>query len=484
VTGAPPHRLRPRLHVFDDFVGAEARAALSAALDPCRLLDAGFAPSFGPAGRTFEVPPAGHPLLAGLAERLTALVGLQPAVELSFRVRHAHAGDAHPLHTDLYPVDGALLYATAMIYLDTGDCRGGETVFPEAVPPLALEPRPGRVVVWFNSHDGAHADPASVHAMRRVESGGRLSMNLFFYARPDALPAAEGLAAEWAASLAPAASVATFTCVDDTAAPQSAASLQRACRARGGEFRHVFAAEVDPEAAPLPPGSMLYCVSTTPAAERVTRQLWQPGVVTFHRGPGGPFEVVVDPLRWFTLAGLPVPRFAVIEPGCGADLEAIAESLGGWPLVVKSPGGEGGVGTLRADSPPALRGLLDLLHARGVAPTLMSYVPDALHLRVVVVGDRAVTAYRNPVPDGDFRSRPSADPADYGVPIPTRVASLAVRATHALGLDFAGVDVLLHASGRAYLLEANFPCYFPQAEAHGTADVAGAMVAHLLRRPA
>lgn len=479
---APPERLRPRLHVFDELVGAEARAILSAALDPCRLLDAGFAPTCGPAGRTFEVSPAWHPLLADLAERLTALVGLPPAVELSFRVRHAHAGDAHPLHTDLYPIDGALLYATAMIYLDTGDCRGGETVFPEAAPPLELEPRPGRVVIWFNSHDGVNADPASVHAMRRVEAGHRLSMNVFFYARPDALPSAGGLAAAWAASLAPATSVATFTCVDDTAAPQSAASLRRACRARGVAFRHVFAREVDPQAAPLPPGSLLYCVSTTAAAERVTRQLWQPGVVTFHRGPAGPFESLVDPLRWFTLAGLPVPRFAVVEPGCGASLEGIAASLGGWPLVVKSPGGEGGVGTLRADSPPALRGLLDLLHARGVAPTLMSYVPDALHLRVVVVGDRAVTAYRNPVVEGDFRSRPSADPADYGVALPDRVASLAVRATHALGIDFAGVDVLVHPSGRAYLLEANFPCYFPQAEAHGAADVAAAMLDHLLRK--
>lgn len=57
-----------------------------------------------------------------------------------------------------------------------------------------------------------------------------------------------------------------------------------------------------------------------------------------------------------------------------------------------------------------------------------------------------------------------------------------MRAAHALGYDFAGVDILLHPSGRAYLLEANFPCFFPQAERFGRADVAGLMVEHLLAR--
>ena len=41
------------------------------------------------------------------------------------------------------------------------------------------------------------------------------------------------------------------------------------------------------------------------------------------------------------------------------------------------------------------------------------------------------------------------------------------------------VDVLEHPSGRLYLLEANSPCYFPQAEEYG-ADVAGALLEYLL----
>jgi glutathione synthase/RimK-type ligase-like ATP-grasp enzyme len=111
---------------------------------------------------------------------------------------------------------------------------------------------------------------------------------------------------------------------------------------------------------------------------------------------------------------------------------------------------------------------------------LVSFIPDAMHWRLVVVGDRVVTAYKNPTRPNDFRSEPSDQRADYGLTPPPEMAALAVRATAVAGTYFAGVDVLEHPSGRLYVLEANFPCYFPQAESYGAADVSGALVAFLL----
>lgn len=128
---------------------------------------------------------------------------------------------------------------------------------------------------------------------------------------------------------------------------------------------------------------------------------------------------------------------------------------------------------------PALRSLVDLLRAQGTSPMLMAYVPHAMHLRLVVVGEEVVTAYRNPIREGDFRSTPSDDPGDYDIEISAEQADLAVAATHVVGYAFAGVDLLVDPDGGLWLLEANFPCYFPQAEDFG-ADVAGAMVDHLL----
>ena len=458
----------------------DERAALVAALAVPRLQDAGLEIRHGAAGRTAEVPPAHHPVLAAVLGRLETLVGLRSALPPSFRVRHAAPGDAHPLHLDAYDVGEARLVATALLCLDAGTIVGGETVFPRAEPPLCLALVPGGLALWFNHRPDGAEEPASTHALERVLAGHPLTANIFFYAHPDQMRAAGGLAGSLGATAAWGAPRPVLTCIDDTAAPESAASLARACAARGVVFQHRFASEVDPREPPLEPGGMLSCVSTSAAAERVERQLWQPGVASFHRGPEGPFNVCVDPLRRLARAGLPVPRALTPNTPDPAHLADLARHLGGFPIVVKIPGGEGGIGTLRADSLPALCSLFDLLRARGLTPTFMAYVPDAVHWRIVVVGDRAVAAYLNPVAPGDFRSRPSGDAEDYGLEAPPDLAAVAVEATRVLGVAFAGVDVLVHPSGRAYLLEANSPCYFPQAEAFGSVNVAGAMVEHLL----
>jgi hypothetical protein len=472
-------RSRPRLQHFEGFVDAATCNELVAALSVPRLLDAGVDVRYGPTGRTAEVPTSHHPALSALVERFETLVGLPSAVPPTFRVRHAAPGDAHPPHLDCYEAEGAWLVATVMVWLDLPGCVGGRTTFPEAEPPLALEGRPGDVAVWFNYTADGRPDPSSRHLMERVEAGGRLTMNYFLYARPEDVARATGLAAVLRDDPFWRSSRRTLVCIDDTAAAASAASLAEACRLRGVTFDHRFARTVDPREGPLEPGTMLYCVSTSAAAERVERQLWQPGVRTFHRSPEGPFTVALDPLRRYARAGLPVPRWLTLEPGSAVPLAELVEWLGGFPVVVKSPGGEGGLGTMRADSLPALTGLVEMMCAQGTPPTLLAYVPEALHLRVIVVGDRAVTAYRNPLRPEDFRSMPSAAASDYDIELPPDVAELAVEAAHIVGTDFAGVDILLHESGRAYVLEANFPCFFPQAERFGV-SVAGAMLAYLL----
>jgi len=52
----------------------------------------------------------------------------------------------------------------------------------------------------------------------------------------------------------------------------------------------------------------------------------------------------------------------------------------------------------------------------------------------------------------------------------------------ALRLELGGVDILEHASGRRYLLEANFPCYFALPETIAGVDVSGALIEHLVAK--
>jgi len=438
------------------------------------------------AGATGELLATDHPELGAIQARLEAVMGLPQELEPFFRARIAEPGDAHPLHTDDYEIVGARLWMTAMLYLD--EIEGGVTAFPNASPPIRVEPQPGRLFTWFNQDATGRPSRVAEHAFETVRAGRRRTLTWFVYASTEALRAA-WLAAREAETRpllghleqlpeAPAASGRAFYCVDDGVPPETVESLHAACIERGHTFVRVVPRDVDLLRGPLPPGSMLYTPSTSLLAERVEQQLWQPGVSSFHRRDEGPFVQTLHPLLAFARADLPVPRFVRVHRAADDALEGWVDALGGFPLVVKSGGGEGGVGTLIADSMPALRSLLDLLLAQGQHPTLLAFVPDAVHLRLVVVGDEVVTAYRNPTRPGDFRSEPSDDPADYEIELDPSHAEIAVAASHVVGYAFAGVDLLLHPSGRAYLLEANFPCYFPQAEMFG-ADVAGAMLDYL-----
>jgi ribosomal protein S6--L-glutamate ligase len=165
-------------------------------------------------------------------------------------------------------------------------------------------------------------------------------------------------------------------------------------------------------------------------------------------------------------------------------LKSYVAALGGFPVVLKLAGGEGGVGVLRADSLPALYSLVDHVLHQAQMPTLSAYVDGAVHHRVVVVGHRAVATYRNVNHEDDFRSHAPDDPSAYSAAVPPRLAKLALAAARTIRVELAGVDILEHPSGRLYLLEANFPCYHPQAETGGGIDVSGAMVEHLLAKAA
>jgi glutathione synthase/RimK-type ligase-like ATP-grasp enzyme len=82
----------------------------------------------------------------------------------------------------------------------------------------------------------------------------------------------------------------------------------------------------------------------------------------------------------------------------------------------------------------------------------------------------------------DFRTCGSDDPHDYTQDIGQAMIDHAVRAAQALRVEFAGVDILEHPTGRLYFLEANFPAYFANAQKIGGHDIAGAIVDHLLNK--
>lgn len=273
--------------------------------------------------------------------------------------------------------------------------------------------------------------------------------------------------------------------VDDGVPAETVELLLEACAVRGVELRHVNARrfEFEPEQR-LGPGELLFRPAVSLAAIRVEQFLFGEGVASFYSDPDGPaFQATTGPLL-HARAGVPTPRTIYCSTTDRDFLRRAAERLGGFPLVVKVMGFSGGQGVMLAESLQGLFSLADYLVGQGMLPLLAAYVPDALHWRVVVVGDRAVAAYTNPADRDDFRTYASTDPADYaaGDAIRPDLAGAAVRAVHSMRVEHGGVDLLEHPSGRVYLLEANFPCYYAQAQRIAGIDVAGAIVEHLLEK--
>jgi len=274
-----------------------------------------------------------------------------------------------------------------------------------------------------------------------------------------------------------------LTLVHDATPETTRELLVAAARARGIAVWEVEASAFRFGDERLPRGAALFRTSGSSLAIDVEHFLWGTAPsppATFYKD--SPYFACISPELAFRGAGLTVPRSATLRSTERGPIEAMVAALGGFPIVVKCSGGEGGVGVFRADDSRTLLPLLDfLIRGRGETPRLLAYVGDALHHRVIVVGDRAVASYTNPIAPNDFRSQPSGDRADYTGHPDQRLADAAIRATNALRVGFAGVDLLMHRSGRIYVLEANFPCYFAQiAEVCPELDVAGAMLDALL----
>lgn len=487
----------PSLFVIPELASAADCAALRALVDDAAALDALGAPlEPSESGASCELPVAALPVLQDLRERLQAVLGVQNAHGETFRLRVYAPGQGHPPHLDDYEIDGTALMATALLCIEAPDA-GGQTVFGRAPGgPLVAAPREGQAVVWYNLRTDGLPDPASRHLAAPVLAGRKCVLGFFVYApRPHVRQLPRGTRAPEALRLAfrqvPVEQRGsalrgigrTLTLVDDGVPDETIVLLQRAAEQRGVAVQVVTPRHFDFAATePLPDGALLFRPAVSLLASRVEQALWQPKVATFLLDPDGPLVSNVAAHETFLRAGLPVPRTLPLASTDRGLLRTYVDALGGLPVVVKALGYSRGVGTIRVDSLASLFSVVDYMLAEGGKPLLCAYIPDAVHWRLVVVGDRVVSAYRNVNDDDDFRTSGSDAPEDYTAEPPAGMAELAVASCQALRHAHGGVDVLWHPSGRMYLLESNFPCYYAQSQLQTGVDIAGAMVDWLLDR--
>ena len=152
----------------------------------------------------------------------------------------------------------------------------------------------------------------------------------------------------------------------------------------------------------------------------------------------------------FQRAHLPLPPTVVT-----ADLEVAKRAIEDFGSVLVKPiFGSQGKGIIKLEGYEYAPKVAALLKDRGVLYLQRFVHNPGRDIRVFVVGETALGAIYRVTPPGSFRSNLSQGGSPRKCELTEELCELAVRATKAVGADFAGVDLIESADG-LYLLEIN-----------------------------
>ncbi|RVU47860.1 RimK family alpha-L-glutamate ligase [Lujinxingia sediminis] len=179
------------------------------------------------------------------------------------------------------------------------------------------------------------------------------------------------------------------------------------------------------------------------------------GVVTLNTSAA--IERCRDKLRsiqHLAIAGLPVPPTVSLYDA--ERLDETVDQLGGLPIIIKLIKGSHGVGVIRCDTIETLRSTVETLWSLNEEVLLQRYIGESAgkDLRVFVVAGEVVGAMERRAGPGEFRANLHRGGSAQAVDLSDELREIALRATEALGLGIAGVDLLMSAYG-PLILEVN-----------------------------
>ncbi len=177
-----------------------------------------------------------------------------------------------------------------------------------------------------------------------------------------------------------------------------------------------------------------------------------------------------------TDVGMPRTGFAYATQ----DIDGLIESVGGTPLVIKLLEGTQGVGVVLVESKSAARSVIDAFRQLEADILVQEFIEESrgTDVRCLVIGNKVVAAVERRSVDGEFRSNLHQGGEAHQVKLTAAERKTASMATKALGLEFAGVDILRSDRG-PLVLEVNSSPGMQGVETASGADVAGMMIEHV-----
>ena len=177
--------------------------------------------------------------------------------------------------------------------------------------------------------------------------------------------------------------------------------------------------------------------------------------------------------------GIPTTGFA----SSPMDTGDLIDMVGGAPLIVKLLEGTQGRGVVLAETRKAAESVINAFKSLKANLLVQEFIKEAngKDLRCFVIDGKVVAAIERTAAPGEFRANIHQGGTAAVVKITTDERKLAVKATKALGLSVAGVDIIRSTKG-PLLLEVNSSPGLEGIETATGKDVAGMILASIENR--
>lgn len=266
--------------------------------------------------------------------------------------------------------------------------------------------------------------------------------------------------------------------------------LKQACKERSIAFVNIYAPAAAYDSTDVPELSKGGIYRVSPGDKRLTQYMYflcqkNPQLKTWFnpkmRAPGGSMPWFGDMKAQLKNISILPTLFGVTNEINDELVDKIERRLGGFPVIIKKTGASHGAGIVIVDSLLSLRTIIGHItdKSRSERTVLRKFIRNARHFRIVVVGDKTVSAIEYKLPDNDVRTNVTDSPNVTPANPPQEVLDLALQAVENIGVFFGGVDILVDETGKAFVAEVNTPCNFSRNQNCTGDDVAGSIVEFL-----
>ncbi len=157
--------------------------------------------------------------------------------------------------------------------------------------------------------------------------------------------------------------------------------------------------------------------------------------------------------------------------------------LGGVPVIIKLQEGTHGSGVILAETEKSAKSMMDTLFTMQSSFILQEFIQESNSedIRVLVVGDKVISAMKRKGMEDDFRSNIHRGGSGSKVMLTKAEEQIAIHAARYLGLPIAGVD-LIRSNRGPLLIEVNSTPGLQGIEAYTAINVAKGMVKYMERK--